>query len=466
MAISRILFRPSIFAEVKVDFLKHTDGASRLILIFTGWSTGPELFSNVDLPRWDVAVAYQFDGTGFDNSLLYRYTTVYLFAWSLGVFAADTLLEPDRITAAFAINGSVNPVSDTNGIPESVFIGTADNLSPRNLSKFRRRMMPDAESFKRMFPDQEDDAKVGRLAEELYRIHKTAHGLARSPHLRWTRAYIGMNDRIFPPENLLKSWNDTETVKYDDSHFMDIPAIIRSVITDTGKVASHFSKAAATYDSAAIAQEMIALKLASMVRDNCGDNVLNVLEIGPGTGLLTNIYSRFIQAERTDFVDITPVGPFNVTGQAHYHQADAELWVRNCNTRYDLIISSSVIQWFADIPAFIRSCSELLNPGGILAIATFAPGNLEELDALRPAPLLYPSLDTLHAAIGPSMEPLRLEQASIKLEFSSRRQLILHLKRTGVAGSQSHAPANNIFTDTTLNTLTYRPIYLIARRKC
>ena len=466
MAISRILFRPSIFAEVKVEFLKHTDGASRLILIFTGWSTGPELFRNVDLPGWDVAVAHSFDGTGFDNSLLNRFTTVYLFAWSLGVYAADTLLDPGRITAAFAMNGSVNPVSDSQGIPEAVFIGTADHLTSRNLSKFRRRMMPDAESFRRLFPDLEDNDTVMRLAAELYRIHDRASGIIRSPRINWTRAYIGMNDRIFPPENLLRAWNGFDVVKSDDSHFMDIPTIIRGVIVDTDKVAFHFSKAAATYDSAAIAQEMIALKLASMVRDNCGDNVLNVLEIGPGTGLLTNIYSRFIQAEHTDFVDITPVGPFNVTGQAHYHQADAELWVRNCDTRYDLIISSSVIQWFADIPAFIRSCSELLNPGGLLAIATFAPGNLEELDALRPAPLLYPTLDTLHAAIRPSMEPLRLEQASIRLEFSSHRQLMLHLKRTGVAGSQSHAPANNIITDTTLNTLTYRPIYLIARRKC
>lgn len=451
---------------MKVEFLKHTPGAARLILIFTGWSSGPELFRNVDLPDWDVAVAHSFDGTGFDNSLLNRYTTVYLFAWSLGVYAADVLLDLGRITAAFALNGSVNPVSDSQGIPESVFIGTADNLSSRNLSKFRRRMMPDAESFRRLFPDTEDDDTVVRLAAELYSIHERAYGTVRSPRINWTRAYIGMNDRIFPPENLLRAWNGVDVVKSNDSHFMDIPAIIRSVIADTGKVSSHFSKAAATYDSSAIAQEMIVLKLASMVRDNCHNNIRNILEIGPGTGLLTNIYSRFLHAEQTDFVDITPVGPFNISGQANYHQADAELWVRSCDTRYDLIISSSVIQWFADIPAFIHSCSDLLYSGGLLAIATFAPGNLEELDALRPAPLLYPSHETLRAALGPELELIRLEQSSIRLEFSSRRQLMLHLKRTGVAGSQSAGPANNVFADLPLTTLTYRPIYLVARRKC
>ena len=63
-----------------LSFLKHTD-SKRLILIFTGWGTGPELYNGLDIPGWDVAVAFKINNDRFDSSRLNQYDTIYLFAW-------------------------------------------------------------------------------------------------------------------------------------------------------------------------------------------------------------------------------------------------------------------------------------------------------------------------------------------------------------------------------------------------
>lgn len=461
-----------------LKFLKK-NGNRRLILIFTGWGTGPELYTGVDIPGWDVAVAFRVDGKPLAMDKLEGYYTIYLFAWSLGVYMADLKLSPERITKAFAINGTVAPVHDDYGIPVDIFRGTADNLNPRNLTKFRRRTMPDSETFKRLFPEEGSPLMCRCLASQLHEVMELTGNGNVTPRLQWTRAYIGTSDRIFPPKNLEAAWrldSEVEIVKSDDAHFMDIPAIIRSVIADTDKVSSRFSKAAATYDSHAIPQKMIALHLADMLRKVADSaKMRRVLEIGPGTGFLTRAWTGFLTPDHTDFIDITPVGPFDTPGHADYHIADAEAWVadrsgenHDSDKKYDLIASSSAIQWFADIPRFLRNCMELLNPGGILAISTFAPGNLDELDALRPAPLLYPTLEKLQNTLtginntdstGISAEILSTDTMTIRMEFESRRYLLLHLKRTGVAGSAS----SSTVPSTPITTLTYRPIFLVAR---
>lgn len=449
---------------MKLTYLKQEPANSRLILIFTGWSTGPELFHEIDISGWDVAVAHDYSNPELECALPDKYVTIYLFAWSLGVAEADRSLPAGRITAAFAINGTVTPVSDNYGIPKAIYHGTADNLTPRNLQKFRRRMMPDGDSFRHYFATELSEEQCHILADELRAIASRHTDDTVMPTLKWTRAYIGADDRIFPPDNMSAAWQrvtDTAVIHTDDAHYIDIRHVISGVISDTKKVSAKFSHASDTYDSQAVAQHLIAMHLTRLVHENMPSEAGRVLEIGPGTGLLTNAWSEFVTPRHTDFVDITAVGPFDVTGEANYHLADAETWIRECDETYDMILSSSVIQWFADIPGFLCECGKHLRPGGLLAIATFAPGNLEELDALRPSPLLYPSDESLSANVAGIFDITVLEQTSMRIEFESRRQLLLHLRHTGVAGSGGKGGAS--ISDFP-RVLTYRPIYLIATR--
>ena len=68
---------------MKCEFL-HKEGSSRLILIFSGWSTDMEFYSHISHPGWDVAVVSGYTDFDFPTEILDSYTTISLFAWSMG----------------------------------------------------------------------------------------------------------------------------------------------------------------------------------------------------------------------------------------------------------------------------------------------------------------------------------------------------------------------------------------------
>lgn len=464
---------------MKIKFLRKDPENMRLILIFTGWSTGPEVGAGIDIPGWDVAVAYDFTELNPDTSFLDSYYTVYLFGWSLGVFAASRTLPHERITAAFAVNGTTDPVDDIFGIPVAIYNGTAENLNERNLMKFRIRMMRDRTAYENaaaLFHDNGDAAVIDNLRNQLTVIRDTSAitdiNLSESATdgispLPWVRAYISKNDRIFPPDNQKRAWSrdpDVEIVELDDAHYTDLAQIVRSVISDPTKVSRQFSKASVSYDTHAIAQYSAAIKLATLLGERKPVTNGSVLEIGCGTGLFTKEYAGILHPRRATFVDITATGPFGIAENEEYYIEDAERWIEKQTCAWDTIVSASAIQWFADIPRFLHLCARQLKDNGILAISTFLPGNMGELDELRPSPLLYPKADQLREWMERDFDDVMIREDCIKVEFRSAREMLMHLKHTGVAGS---APTRklNMSEMSHLRSLTYRPVYVTGKKK-
>lgn len=448
---------------MKLEMVRESSENTRLILIFAGWSCGPEIAGRVSLPGWDIAVVHDFSELTLDTYFLDRYYTVYLFAWSLGVFAAELLLPADRITAAFSLNGTLQPVSDTHGIPDAIYHGTLEGLNERSLQKFRLRMAGDKERFLQLGEGTNTD--IENLRQQLANVADACGSVAKA-ELPWVRAYLSRNDRIFPFANMSRFWRalpDVEIVELDAAHYVPIEEVIGMVISDPEKVSRKFGKAAMSYDTHAIAQYSAAIKLADRLMAMDPAIGGEVLEIGCGTGLFTHEYAPKVNAGSITFVDITATGPFGVASCEEYVVSDAELWIEKCERQYDIIVSASAIQWFADIPRFLHMCHERLRPGGVLAISTFTPGNLGELDALRPSPLLYPKSTDLREWLAAEFEDVRVEEDEIKVEFRSAREVLMHLKHTGVGGS---APGKGLrMADMShLRTLTYRPVYLTARK--
>lgn len=455
---------------MKVEFLCRKMENTRLILVFVGWSADSAVASEVRMPGWDVAVVYDFKDLTLDVSFLDRYYTVYLFAWSLGVYAASVTLPADRITAAFAINGTLSPVDDTLGIPRKVFCGTAEALDARNLLKFRIRMMSGRtqwEENRHLFAESDEPEYTEGLRLQLHKVlESTLRGTAQSP-LPWARAYIGGGDRIFPAANQRRSWErdpEVEIVETAGPHYLDISAITKGVIADPARVSAKFTKASVTYDTHAIAQYSAAIKLSVMLAEKHPERGGRILEIGCGTGLFTREYARLLSASDATFVDITRTGPFNIAGREKYVVDDGEVWIERQSESWDVILSASCIQWFADIPRFLRNCHARLSGGGILAISTFLPGNMEELDALRPSPMIYPKTEKLRAWLEPYFDEIEIVEDCIRVEFRTVREMLMHLKHTGVGGS---APSGGLKVSdmSALRSLTYRPVYITARRK-
>lgn len=447
---------------MKVEYIRHNAGNRALILIFAGWSTGPSLYRDVHINGWDTAVVYDYTESSTDFSFLDSYSTIWLFAWSLGVKMAAAVLPAHKITAAYAINGTLNPVDDHDGIPTAIYNGTALNLDARNLKKFRRRMAPDAETYRQRFDTEFSEEEIAKLRQQLYLIRDLDKPCAPLP---WRRAYIATGDRIFPPDNMMRSWrmNNVEIVKTPAAHYIPLTDIVRAVIPDCSLIARKFGQASATYNKNAIAQQRIARRLVcNLDRFKITQNA-DVLEIGPGTGMFSRLYAEKIKPARIDFVDIASVPAMGIAGVENYHCEDAEKWIYENKETYDCIFSASTIQWFVNIPEFLRNCRRSLRAGGVILMSSFLPGNLGELDPLRPSPIHYHSIESYREWMKRYFTNIEIFTEDITLEFSSPRELMLHLRLTGVSGS---APSPHVTPSSlrSIRSITYRPVYLAATR--
>ena len=449
---------------MNIRLLKKSGYVSRLILIFPGWSCDASLYSGLDLNGWDIGVVENYESPSFPLDSLNCYSTIYLFAWSLGVAFASTVDFRDRITAAYALNGTLHPVDDMLGIPCDIFMATAENLSPRNLSKFRRRMAGDRETFQRLFNKDFSADECASLKEILLSVasRKDVFPCYRLP---WKRAYLSSDDAIFPFDNMKRSWENenVEIVELEAPHYLDMRKIIGHTIPDTEKVSERFSSSVKTYERRAVVQKRMARTLCDMTGLSGFSKCRNILEIGQGTGVLTNLYLPLINPEHIDFVDISDSYPEGIGFNHTFHKEDAEEWMERNDRHFDLIISSATLQWFVNLPRFIFNCASSLEKGGIFSFSTFLPGNLRELDDYRPTPLRYVSekeiVDILHRYF-PDVEH---QSEYITVDFDSSADLLRHLKETGVAGS---SPGNRsaALKLRKLKSLTFHCGYFLARK--
>lgn len=445
---------------MRFELLRHTEGCKKLILIFTGWSTDAELYRDINIEGWDLAVVHDYSEMHFDNALLKGYSTIWLFAWSLGINAASAVLSPELITGAYAINGSLNPVDDEEGIPVAIYEGTLNNLDNRNLCKFRRRMSPDSETFRRLFDRNFSDEEIESLRGQLASFRE----LTVKENLPWRKVFIANGDKIFPPENMKRSWGKlpVEIVVMNGAHYLPMSEIISSIIPDPDKIGGKFHSAFHSYDNHATAQNRIATRLCDLLMANCKGTPQCLLEIGPFTGMFTRKYLPHLNPQEVDFVDLFPIRPFNLAAKETYFCQDAEKWIENTDKQYDVIVSASTVQWFSNIGEFIGNCRKHLKPGGILAISSFITGNLGELDTFRPVPLHYPTKEDYERWISENFSTYSIETEELTMTFKDKRALLMHLKHTGVSAG-GNVSGSRISLPENFTTLTYRPIYIIAQ---
>ncbi len=146
-----------------------------------------------------------WDYTSLDETLpLPTDKPIHLLAWSMGVWAATQVLTKIPLASATAINGTPTPISDTHGIPVAIFEGTLVTFSEVGLLKFRRRMCGGGEALK-AFMEVAPQRSLDDLRLELATLFQTVSERPSQP-LTWTRAIVGMDDKIFPPSNQLTTF--------------------------------------------------------------------------------------------------------------------------------------------------------------------------------------------------------------------------------------------------------------------
>ena len=200
---------------MKHVFLRQSEGASGLLLFFSGWGAEPCMFregATDESAAYDILMLWDYRDMSFDARILSGYKEVRVLAWSMGVWAAGQVLSRPGLNGCangmrLAVNGTPFPIHDRMGIPEAVFDGTLDSLSERSLGKFRRRMCGSTQALEQLLSCGLTRS-TEELREELSAIREAVrHGAdhdadTSSPF----HAVIGSGDLIFPAANQTEAW--------------------------------------------------------------------------------------------------------------------------------------------------------------------------------------------------------------------------------------------------------------------
>lgn len=249
------------------------------------------------------------------------------------------------------------------------------------------------------------------------------------------------------------------------------------------QICRRFTRALATYNQHAEAQQSICRHLAALLASYTGKRFERVLEIGCGSGGFTGLLQTTCQVDEWVVNDLCPACRQVIEStfpeprrSVHFLAGDAEHL--SFPGKYNLIASASAFQWMKNLPLFFEKLADSLQPDGLLLFNTFAPGNLGEIRQLTGKGLDYPVTEHLCAWLHPHFHLLHVEEASLRLTLPSPEDVLRHLKYTGVTATggdlvwsrRIHADFCRRYrelyaTDQQQVTLTYRPVYLLGVKK-
>lgn len=468
-------------------------GHSRVILIFLGWGMDASPFMDLKRPGYDIILIWDYRRLGIDWSIVSGYEEICIISWSMGVFAAalTTQAIENRVTLRLAVNGTVTPVHDHEGIPEKIFYGTLNSLDERNLVKFYRRMFTsrdDWEKFKTTLPSRD----IEELKEELQAV-ATATVFSAEPVMRCDVVLVSEEDRIFPPTNVWRAWSpvvegssktalerskeSTPRIRaMSGGHYPDFQKILDRYVIDKETSAQKFARAGKDYKVNAVAQadvrERLVKELCRIIADDSKLSVkTNLLEIGAGVEDFSEFFTRFChpQSHKT-YWDLNLES--SESPLEHKKCCDAEIEAGKQQQRiYDLILSSSTIQWFNSPEKFLSRLAGLITNDGIVAISTYVKDNMQEVAYATGTGLQLPTLMEWYRMAKKYFDVTVAYEYRYELKFPLAIDVFRHLSLTGVNGLGGNDASSKLRHALACYPprldgkyyLTYRPAILILK---
>lgn len=243
---------------------------------------------------------------------------------------------------------------------------------------------------------------------------------------------------------------------------------------DKKLVKNSFKKSLETYEANAFVQKDMASKLIELLPSKTFDRVL---EIGMGTGVFTKVllkkfdikefFANDIVAECDEYLgEIAP--------ESIFIEGDIEELI--LPDKFSLVASNATFQWIVDFPFFIKKIFSVIEKNGYLLFSTFGQSNFKELSNITDISLEYMNAEELKKVLSEKFEIVAIKESQEKVYFKNFRELIRHLKTTGVNGVP-HKPITyvamkkfekeykNAYKDKNGLFLTYNPIYVLCKRK-
>jgi malonyl-CoA O-methyltransferase len=156
---------------------------------------------------------------------------------------------------------------------------------------------------------------------------------------------------------------------------------------DKARVRRSFSRSAAAYDGHAAVQRTVQDRMLAAIAEIAA-GPRRVLDVGSGTGALLARLAAARPALRTAAIDLAPGMAAATRARlpaALVAAADADALPFR-DGAFDLVLSTSTLQWLPRLEPAFAEARRVLAPGGVLAVALFGARTLHELrDAWRAA---------------------------------------------------------------------------------
>jgi malonyl-CoA O-methyltransferase len=248
---------------------------------------------------------------------------------------------------------------------------------------------------------------------------------------------------------------------------------------DKDAVKKGFTESFNTYRTEAVVQQKIARRLAQMLDTNLQMEPKQAVEVGCGSGFLTEkLLARHPNAVWMHN-DIAPSAKGYVEAIVLQEQVRTSSFVigdaeaMEFPKAIDLFASSSAVQWFADIDAFLSRLSDSMSEQGVVAISTFGPNNLVEVRQLTGSGLSYYSFAEFAEVFGKYFDIVEMYEEESVVHFVEPIEVLRHIKQTGVNGAfrqrwnkgrlADFTNGYGQFRTTKGYSLTYHPIYAVGR---
>jgi len=239
-------------------------------------------------------------------------------------------------------------------------------------------------------------------------------------------------------------------------------------------IKTRFRRKLSSYNDNARIQKQMAERLIGFIQSTEKQNFGEILEIGCGTGLLTELAVNKFNFSNYTALDIVPECENyikDIHSKIEFISSDIEEYIETSDKTYDLIISNASLQWVENLPDFIKKLTKKLNPSGKLLFSTFGKENFREIYYVLGKTLNYYSKKEL-SNIFADYIPIIEEEVRI-MAFDNPKDVLKHIQSTGVNAilSESWTKRDLVSFEKEYNafcfnrpTLTYNPIYVFITK--
>lgn len=237
----------------------------------------------------------------------------------------------------------------------------------------------------------------------------------------------------------------------------------------------NFDKVEKSYNQNAVVQFEMAKKMATLIKKYCACPK-RILEIGSGTGFLTNyIYNEFNSNCELFLNDINKNQTKIEIPPQNFIQGDIlDVEIPN---NIDLITSNAVFQWINPNKLF-KKLYQHINNNSTIAFSTFGKENYKQFKNF--GGINYLTINELECILKEnSLEVVHLEEQIFTLYFNTPYEVLKHIKSTGVTTFNNEKNAK-LWTKSTITnfeqkylqensdnngiSLTYHPIFCICNK--